>query len=308
MSQTKTITPTPNLSQQTQRIYNRELTRLQQLGIQYEKRPSITPLLKRVVKLYKSNGVPFENMRLCLFAIRNFYLTGPKTRKPHDMNFFLKDNLQQVKDDYIRDNIRQPREKDVTDISWSDIVEKTRPIIEDDTKPYQDRLILALYTLIPPRRSDYGSMIYTNQDAEGNTLNPSTGLMTIRDYKTVRKYGPYTINLFETGPLIDDNSRRLFRDVIGEANDGPVFKTKSGTPLTQSSFTKMVANIFSKYLQDRVTLIDIRRAFDQHIRDTILNNAHIPIQERHRIRQLIEMATSHSREMTGYYADKVDLS
>lgn len=298
---------TMSLAESTLRTYRRELDRLESFGIKLGGAASL-PLLRNICKTYKTHKVPFENLRLCLFALRNHYVSNKTKRTAKHEAFYSKENLEKIRAAYGQKQ-KEPRHNTTT-IAWNDIVRKMRPFIEDESRPAADRLIAALYCLLPPRRTDYYSMKWGDQK-DGNTLDPETGRMVLRDYKTRRAYGDYEFDLYEPSQFHGADEVALFRSIIGQMHpeDGaPVFMTRQGGPYSMVSFGSKVRSLLTNICRDNVTLIDIRRAFDQHIRDQILNNPRVPPNERAAFRSLIEKATSHSREMTQYYADKVDLS
>lgn len=296
-----------SLSESTKRTYGRELARLDSFGIKYDVAPTLA-FLRKVCKTYKAHKVPFENLRLCLFALRNHHITGSKKRSKSHETFYSKDNMSKIQEQYGYKSNREPVHNTTT-VSWADIIAKVRPFIENEDNAPADRLIAALYCLLPPRRTDYHSMKWGHGE-QGNTLDPTNGRMVLRDYKTRKAYGPYEFDLFEPSPFHGSEEVALFRDIIGKMSHeaGPVFVSRYGGGFGMVSFASKVRALLSKICRDNITLIDVRRAFDQHIRDEVLNNARISPNERQRLRALIEKATSHSKEMTQYYADKVDLS
>ncbi len=301
-----------HLAESTRKIYQRELSRIADYGIQLK--PTIK-VLKKVVEMYQQNGVPFSNLRLALFAMKNQFKSG---KIPAAVEaFFTKKAIDKMKTGYgtqtaaaaAAATTEEPAQDDshVTRVSWEDIVTAVRPFIEDESKPAADRLLMALYTLIPPRRTDYYLLSW---DPEAANHLTSEGQLSLTEYKTKRTYGEFTMDLFTPSIFHGEEEVALFRNIIGamSPHEGKVFTTRGGSSYSMLSFATKIKRLFSRLMGQSVSLIDARRAFDQHIREDVLNNPRIPLQARQQLRDMVERATSHSKEMTEYYADKVDMS
>ena len=81
-------------------------------------------------------------------------------------------------------------------IDWDDILKYT-----NDNWTSKDKLIKALYTCIPPRRLEYGSLILTDDNTFDDDKNYLVMIgnepyfILLNRYKTYKKYGTYVINL-----------------------------------------------------------------------------------------------------------------
>lgn len=299
-----------SLSVQTKKIYDREIARLESLGISLTKMRSIPMFFKTLLKKYKSAGIPYENFRLTIFAIRNHFVANGRKLSKSMVAYLKKENIDMLRTQYMEGGAAEQAEPaDITSVTWNVIVQRTRPYIEDTANDPYDRLLLALYTFIPPRRSDYWNLEWaTSSNDSKNTL--SDGTLRLVDYKTKRKYGPYVVELFQEGTFHGDPEAALFRQIIDvippEQRTGIVFKTRSGTGYTMVSFASKVKQLFSSVCRVNVSIIDLRRSFDQWMRAK-LSAPNLSMELRGNLYKAIEMATAHSRAMSDYYADRVEV-
>ena len=101
-----------------------------------------------------------------------------------------------------RDNTLNPKEQK-SFMSWDKILALEEKVKQIDINPVESLAIYYLYTTMPPRRLEYGSMKIEVEDEfkdDGKTnyviLNPEqTDVVKIilNDYKTAKKYEKYTI-------------------------------------------------------------------------------------------------------------------
>lgn len=73
------------------------------------------------------------------------------------------------------------------------------------------------------------------------------------------------------------------------------------------SFATKVKQLMSRIIGHNVSIVDLRRAFDNYIRQR-LSSPSVPMALREEYRKLLSAATAHSRAMSDYYADKVDVT
>ena len=191
-----------------------------------------------------------------------------------------------------------PKDNDETRLSWPMIVTATRPIIENEQIDPVDRFVLAINTFLPPRRSDIWNL---NREGSRNRLDLESGDLSIQDYKTCRKYGPFEVCLFRPGIFWGEAEADRFREICSKIERVP-FKCSS-----MQSYAGKVAAIFSRYIGSRCSILDLRRAFDAHVRQ-YLSNPRIAREQRERIKDVLALYTAHSSTMSEFYADKVDLS
>ena len=241
--------------------------------------------MTKIAKIYIKNSVSLSNFKLCIFAIKKHVSWA---RCPISSEF-----LQRLSAMFPAAG---SKDNDMTNLSWSQIVHKCRPFIEDDSNDVIDRFLLAIYTMIPPRRSDIWNL---NQPNSPNTLQ--NGKLVIKSYKTARKYGPFECNLFEPGIFHGSAEAALFRKILSDD-----INIDFGCSSMQA-FAGRVARLFSRVVGQRCSILDLRRAFDAHVRQW-LSDPSIPAEKRRQIKDVLAYYTAHSGTMSEYYADKVDLS
>lgn len=291
------------VSDSTNKIYAREIDRMiNKLGIDFNKYKS-QGFQDDIIAKYKANSVPFQNLNQGLYAVNHYF--GKIDMLPP---FVLsKDFIDKLRESYT--NAVPVREARQSTISWETIQSKTRPFINDSNNNAYDRLILALYTLIPARRSEYYSLIWGPETKSENRLSID-GDLNIDDYKTVKTYGLYSINLFEHSTFLSKRDAILFKDIISnmpnKQDNTFIFQT-AGKPYGIISFATRARNLFSKLIGQKVGLLDIRRAYEEFIRRTVLNNNKISTKKRLEYRAILELATGHSNATQNQYADKVEL-
>jgi hypothetical protein len=293
------------LSASTLRIYGRELARCAEFGIKLEKVKSIPALYKKIISTYKRHSIPFENLRLCLFAIRN-HLKGRRSSAWAAM--LSKESIGSLRDSYTGGAIKEEKDNDATHITWDTIVARTRPFLENRDNNPIERLLVALYTLIPPRRSDYHTLEWSDECSSGNQLT-ERGEMCLHEYKTARTYGPYRVDFSQDGTFHGPAESQLFMNIINDINPedrhGRIFKGRSGS-YSMTSFAGLVDRVFSRIVGQKVSILDLRRSFDNWVR-LKLASPRLSQELRGNLYKAVEMATAHSRSMSDFYADKVSV-
>jgi hypothetical protein len=296
-----------SLSNQTLKIYNRELKRLDDLNINYKNVTNWNTFMDDFIDKYKNNKIPYENFRLSLFAIRN----DLKDKSGGLTDFLKKDMIKELKKEYLGAgiNLREKKDNDTTTTTWNIIVDRTRPFIEDTDNNAYDRLLVALYTFIPPRRSDYWNLQWGNPEEDMNTLSED-GILNLEDYKTKKTYESYNVNLFNDGVFHGFKEAALFKQIIDaiptEDKNGYVFKNRNGGNYSMVSFATKIKTLFTSVTGIMISILDLRRSFDQWARQ-MLSTPNISVEKRKELYKQIEMATAHSKSMSEYYADKVEI-
>lgn len=126
-------------------------------------------------------------------------------------------------------------------ISWEDVI-KRRTELEG-----LDRVLLSLYTYLPPRRAkDYGTMEINSKTK--NSFNTEDKTFTFRDYKTAGTYGEQVIPVPEE--LYD-----LLMTYIEEKREGKLL------PITTPSITKHLNSIFKP---KKISVSALRHIYDTH--------------------------------------------
>lgn len=125
-----------------------------------------------------------------------------------------------------------------------------------------ERLLISIYTLIPPVRADYFALhiIHDDQEpVEPNYLRIRHGEMDIvlRDFKTAKTYH----QIHNTLP------HQLAQEIHASLQACPrhfLFTNAHGRPHTRNSFTLWTRRILTRVLQTDFTLVFFRHAFATH--------------------------------------------
>ena len=147
-------------------------------------------------------------------------------------------------------------------LPWSEILEKT-----SDVKKLEDKALISIYTLIPPRRvDDYRLMkLFIKKkgrevpEDDNNYLvmnaKRSPQELVFNKYKTAKHYGQQRIN-------IPNNLKDILKTYTeGKSNGDCLFSQANGDCLSQSGFTSKVRNTFRKYTGKPLTVNSLRHSF-----------------------------------------------
>jgi integrase len=111
------------------------------------------------------------------------------------------------------------------------------------------KLLLGMYTYIPPVRSDYARVRLVTEDlVEGDFINTVTGKMVIRDFKTSKKYGPHDV-------VLPEELLAMVRSGMGGDPDW-LFGNK-----TDMGYNKWANRILKSLFGDRITLTSLRHSY-----------------------------------------------
>ncbi len=114
-----------------------------------------------------------------------------------------------------------------------------------DVENTEDRALMGLYLLQPPRRLEYKTLIYKGDETKDNTY--SKGILTINNYKTKKTYGFYTTKL----PV---ELEKALNKYIKEK------KIKKGERLFQmKNFGQKLTNTFKKYYKEQKISANVLR-------------------------------------------------
>ena len=125
-----------------------------------------------------------------------------------------------------------------------------------------ERLLLSIYTLIPPVRADYFALQIIHDDeepVEPNYLRIRGGEIetVLRDFKTAKTYHEIRNTL----------PQPLAQEILASLQESPrkyLFVNSHGRPHTRNSFTLWTRRILTRILQNDFTLVFFRHAFATH--------------------------------------------
>lgn len=161
--------------------------------------------------------------------------------------------------------------------NWASI-EEMRSVIEmissNSLVNHQKKVLVALYTLIPPLRNDFAGMkVYlfsrkgkSYNDLKGNRIeiNELNGNMEIvlEDYKTKAQFGVVRI------PIPDD-LKEILNDWFNTYNINRnwllVKPTDTNKSLSKDDISKLVPSIFKEYLNKHITIQLIRNIYETEL-------------------------------------------
>jgi hypothetical protein len=185
-------------------------------------------------------------------------------------------------------------------VKWSEILEKSKKYLSSDASP-ENKLIVGLYTLIPPRRSEYYNLVYTSKNPNNSQKNflykSDKGLILhIGDYKTRRAYGIVQIKIYKVSPELE----KLFKNYIETYNikEGDLIFSKVGIN-KDNSFIARINSLFGDILHNDKETIGINLLRHSFINDFLKSPR--SVEEREKVGYML----GHSPMMMLYY-DKKD--
>ena len=192
------------------------------------------------------------------------------------LNKKLKKNKQDVLKN--RENTLNEKEKK-SFLSWDKILALEEKVKEIDVNPVESLAIYYLYTTMPPRRLEYGSLKIEVEDEfkdDGKTnyvvLNPEMNEVTkfiLNDYKTSKKYGKYTIT--EIDPKLSNAIITLIQEQNYTAGEY-LFMNSQGKPY-KSGFSNRVKEVFMRATNVPVTLNTLRHSYiSYHLKGQVTTN------------------------------------
>ena len=131
-------------------------------------------------------------------------------------------------------------------IEWPDVVKLREKLIENisDMNSFQDALILALYSYIPPARADYAPMRVVGSeptDTSGNYMLVPPGnkraTIILNEYKTAKSLGQRRITT--PAPL-----SALIRSWLRLNHSGWLLLAENGRPMNEDLLSKRIKKIF----------------------------------------------------------------
>ncbi len=160
--------------------------------------------------------------------------------------------------------------------------------------------LMAMYSLIPPRRNDIGLLTLgndeTKQDKERNYLlldsNGKPDKLVFNSFKTFKEFGQQIFN-------VPDKLKTVLSAYIKKAklkNGDMLFGTKKNEPY--ANFSLEVAKIYKKHTDKPLTVNMIRHSFVT----TMLNTPNVAL----KTKKTIALKMAHSLQMQASYA-RIDL-
>ncbi len=230
-----------DIKKSTKEVYERQLDK-----IDFDVfKTDVETLIKKVEEKYpdslKSQVVLFSSI-LWKLKNENEKLYKSKIEKI-SKEIITKNEIQRKKDG---EGKYTQRELDKYE-NWNVIYTKGNAFVNDDKNNVYERLIVALYIYLPPRRGEYATMTYSPEMPTDTSKNYVVGKndfkILLGDYKTSRTYGTISIDLKKVAPKINDLLREMITDL--DIKEGEkIFLGLSSV----NSFIKKIGRIFGKLL------------------------------------------------------------
>lgn len=158
------------------------------------------------------------------------------------------------------ENRKKNERRGIVSENWVDfknIVKLKKKLQKEDR--FQESLLLALYTEIPPVRNDYWNMKTKNYDLEKDNYYDGKKIV-LNHYKTFNTYGRIIIN-------VPDNIKKLYK--MAKNDSEYLFLNDNGKPFKMAStFTKYLQNIFFNSFGTRTNFQMLRNIYLTHLAET----------------------------------------
>lgn len=171
-------------------------------------------------------------------------------------------------------NKMTPRQR-ANNVTWEDILSALDKIERTDALS-DHHLILAMYTLMPPRRQmDYSKVIIITDD--NKTQYPSNSLDSLDAFIDLTHQKPFIqVNRFKTAKYMAPWKKklpiRLLRIIVASLKAEPrlhLFEQQNGIPYNNvNSFTQKTNRVLKQIFKKDVTVNTLRHAFATHIYQT----------------------------------------
>ena len=200
------------------------------------------------------------------------------------------ENTEPVRQHYLTGKPTELQKDKV--MNWSKILS-----VRDQLPVGKIKLLLAFYTYLNPVRADYFQLamydneksvpdgpinyVLTERDGWGGRGEKKYKIV-LRDYKTVKKYGPITLDM--PPPLVELfdslDPRDPTRSIVG---NNFVFENEKGDPYTRASFSqwanRALTKVFKAAYDQPMTLTALRHIFTSQL------DSNQPIAELHKVGQ-----------------------
>lgn len=163
-------------------------------------------------------------------------------------------------------------------MTWDKIVSLENAVKNTNINPVENLVIFYLYTQIPPRRLEYGSLVIQieNQFEDDNKTNYvvlDSKLKTVKriilnSYKTSKTYGKFVIE--NVPKKLSEAIAELIKEQDYKAGENLFMNTKGKA--YENSFSSRLKDVFVQAVNKPITLNILRHSFvSYHIRGNISN-------------------------------------
>jgi hypothetical protein len=171
------------------------------------------------------------------------------------------DIINKINKDYekqIDDNIVNLKDKNKIILDYNI---KTLENNIDSLEDIEDKLIYALYTLIPPRRLEYSNMYIINDTKQDNDnsknyllVNETNNKFIFNNYKTNRTFKKQIID------ITNDTLKNIIKNYLKTIDSDKLFNYSS------NNFGKKISSIFKEIYNEDITVRWLRISYTTYIR------------------------------------------
>lgn len=255
------------LSERSKEQYVRNLEKLRELSGDR----SLETIIAHPKAMKQRIEHAYDNMqtrKALVAAIRAIFKYNDSVKDAYPEQYESWTKIGQDLDKHILDRVgtAQPTERELVNwVNWSDVLKKQREL---STVEYgsTDHLLLSMYTLMEPMRSDFGNLKVYLEDHQpylGTTDEnyivlssyPGKSRIILNEFKTKKRYGTFS------RPIPDELVRIIVRSL--ELNPREyVFVNDAGEPYTKkNSYTKFTNRILERLFQKKFTISLLRHSF-----------------------------------------------
>lgn len=172
----------------------------------------------------------------------------------------IKELADKITERYKDQALTKKEEKNYT--TWNTILEHSEKILKDASLPDMDKLLIALYTLLPPVRLDYCNLaVYDTAPTEdkGNyvVINDTEAYVRINEHKTAKKYGA----LQNSMPKKLARRFRVFKEFNPDVE--VLFE------MSEKALAKRIERLFRKYSAGKkIGVCVLRHSYISHFLDS----------------------------------------
>jgi len=169
----------------------------------------------------------------------------------------IKDVTESVKSVAKEQTLSEKEEKKY--LPWSDIINATNEIVRNPSISDMDKLLVQLYTYMPPVRSDYANLEIVKRKTDKATGNyiqimKSGAMIRINDHKTSKTYGA----------LIKEVPKQLAKKLYQYTIINPSLKVLF--PMTENALGKRIQKLYKNQTGKEIGITALRHSYISDMR------------------------------------------
>ena len=234
---------------------------------------------KKYIKWLKENKKELHTQKAYIAVIMAMFKhtdgLKDKYKTAHDEWYEEYNKITKEIEEQYKSNLPSERQKDGF-VSLKEIIEK-RDALPVGSK---ERLLLSMYTYIPPLRNDYNRVLIVPEGevvkkGESNYLLMKEGKLVIGDHKTARAIGAYE-------NILPDELMKEIKTSLEMRPRSWLFSNEEDEPYSSNTFNRWVNRVLSKVVKEGLTITIIR-----HIYITEIDYNRCSIKEKEKVGKLM---------------------